>query len=98
MKKFTCSYVLNDRPESLEIWANDPATAVCAALDQLGSAHYRRMELSDDCGIIYFRQAPSSLAGAIRAGRRNRPPLSQEAVPAWCPRQPDSQPLVGQAA
>ncbi len=73
MKRFQCSYVAKDRPETMEIWAQDAQEAVCAALEQLGESEYRRMEVSDEHGLIYFRQGPSRRVPAFRKFVRTVP-------------------------
>ncbi len=66
MKRFQCSYVAGERPQSIEIWAKDPQEAVCAAIEQIGESDYRRMEISDEHGMIYFRQGPSRCIPTFR--------------------------------
>jgi len=79
MKRFQCSYVANERPQSLEIWAKDAQDAVCAAMEQIGESDYRRMEISDEQGMIYFRQGPSRCLPTFRKFARTQKPY---AVPA----------------
>jgi hypothetical protein len=66
MKKFQCSYVCGDGPAAMEIWAKDAQGAVCAAIEQLRSSDYHRMEVADAHGLIFFRQGPSRRRGAAR--------------------------------
>ena len=49
----------------MEVWAKDAGDAVAAALTQLSDTPYKRMELFDEHGIIFFRQAPSRLAKPV---------------------------------
>ncbi len=73
MKKFQCSYVAKDRPEFMEVWAQDARDAVSAALTQLGETPFKRMEVLDEHGIIFFRQGPSRLAKAVANTHRHCP-------------------------
>lgn len=73
MKKFQCSYVAKDRPETMEVWAKDALEAVSAALTRLGDTPFKRMEVLDDHGILYFRQGPSRLAKAAANTHRYYP-------------------------
>jgi hypothetical protein len=66
MKRFQCSYLAGERPQSMEICAKDAQEAVCAAIDRLGDSDYRRMEISDEAGLIYFRQGPSRCIPSFR--------------------------------
>lgn len=74
MKRFQCSYVTGERPQSMEIWAKDAQEAICAAVDQLGDAPYCRMEVSDENGLIYFRQGPSRCIPTFRKFIRTQAP------------------------
>jgi hypothetical protein len=74
MKRFKCNYVLKDRPESMEVWAKEAQEAVCEAIAQLSGSDYRRLEISDEDGIIYFRQGPSRCMPAFRKFVRNTSP------------------------
>lgn len=74
MKRFQCSYVAGERPQSIEIWAKDAEEAVCAAIEQLGDSDYRRMEISDESGLIYFRQGPSRCIPSFRKFVRTHRP------------------------
>ncbi len=73
MKKFQCSYVAQDRPEFMEVWAQDARDAVAAALTQLGDTPFKRMEVLDEHGLIFFRQGPSRLAKAAANAHRHYP-------------------------
>lgn len=73
MKQFQCSYVAKDRPESMEVRAKDAGDAVAAALTQLNNTPYKRIELFDEHGLIFFRQAPSRLVKANANTRRYFP-------------------------
>lgn len=59
----------------MEIWAKDAQEAVCAAIDQLGASDYRRMEVSDEHGLIFFRQGPSRCRPAFRKFVRTQAPF-----------------------
>ena len=62
MNNYRCSFVINDRPASIDIEATDPERAICVALDYLSDERFLRMELFDEHGLIYFRQVPSHRA------------------------------------
>lgn len=74
MKRFQCSYVANERPQSMEIRAKNAQEAVCAAIEQMGESDYRRMEISDEHGMIYFRQGPSRCIPTFRKFVRSQKP------------------------
>ena len=57
MKKYRCKYFLSDREAWLDIQASGCDAAICIALDHLSKTEFRRMELSDENGLIVFRQA-----------------------------------------
>ncbi len=60
MRTYKYSYVA-DAPSAAEFTADDSAAAICAALERLNGVDYRDLELRDDHGVVYLRQAPSRI-------------------------------------